>query len=575
MVAILDWRERIREGRSLIPIEELNLDHELAEEALDRFKNFRLMDVAGTPRIGEVAAPFIYDIVRTVFGSYNPETNTRSIRHIYVQIPKKNSKTTYGALIMLLQLLINQTYGQKLVMVAPSSAIAHEGFDQARNAVDQDRHLRAMFKCRKGQHDASIYYEDTNSTLQLQSLTAGGLTGIKALATMVDETHQCARSRSEAANIFTQLKGSLMTRLEGFMMQFTTQSPDWPVGIFKAEMETARAIRDGVIERDDYLPVIYEFDEEIIENGWWKNPRLWELINPNLNRSVSLKALKEQYREERSKGPQDEAIWCSQYLNMEVGGKSGLGRSGWEVANKFWDAAKADFTLADMIEQCSVITVGLDLGGLRSLLGLAFLGRRIPTEEGDDPDQWMLWSRAWCTDIAWQRNKKYVDAYQGFRDDGDLVVYPDDHFELIYRDISELIVQVLPKLPHEGRGIALDKAGYSGFEEVLEAYGVNKEHTRVVKQGAYLEPQIEEVERKLVKGNLKYAQSNMLSWMIQAVDIILKGGRQAVERDSLHGNHDCILAMLDAAALMMEIPARISDAPLIYHPALVKQDQAE
>ena len=43
-----------------------------------------------------------------MFGSVDPVTRERMIRELFALVPKKNSKTTDGALLMVTALLLNQ-----------------------------------------------------------------------------------------------------------------------------------------------------------------------------------------------------------------------------------------------------------------------------------------------------------------------------------------------------------------------------------------------------------------------------------------------------------------------------------
>ena len=68
--AVPDWKDRLLTGRSLVP--RLPLNEAEADNAEWIFKHLRLPDVRGTPEIGEVGRPWIYEIVRALFGSYDP-----------------------------------------------------------------------------------------------------------------------------------------------------------------------------------------------------------------------------------------------------------------------------------------------------------------------------------------------------------------------------------------------------------------------------------------------------------------------------------------------------------------------
>src|SRR5262245_8918567 len=105
-LSCLDWEDRIRTGRSLVP--ELPLNVAMATKAVLAFNKLRLADVPGTPSMAEAGGEWFRNIVRALFGSLDPVSKQRMIRELFLLVPKKNSKTTDGALLMLIALLLNE-----------------------------------------------------------------------------------------------------------------------------------------------------------------------------------------------------------------------------------------------------------------------------------------------------------------------------------------------------------------------------------------------------------------------------------------------------------------------------------
>jgi phage terminase large subunit-like protein len=93
-----DWQNRIRTGQSLIPDLPL-LDKVAAERAVNVFDRLRLPDVTGKPLLKEAAGDWFRDIVRALHGSI--VNGERMVREPFLLVPKKSSKTSYGAALML------------------------------------------------------------------------------------------------------------------------------------------------------------------------------------------------------------------------------------------------------------------------------------------------------------------------------------------------------------------------------------------------------------------------------------------------------------------------------------------
>lgn len=84
-----DWADRIRGGSSIIPAP---IFPDQAEQALRVFKELRIVDAPGSPKFGEACAPWVFDLVASIFGAYDAESGKRLITEWFVCLPKKNSK---------------------------------------------------------------------------------------------------------------------------------------------------------------------------------------------------------------------------------------------------------------------------------------------------------------------------------------------------------------------------------------------------------------------------------------------------------------------------------------------------
>ena len=116
-----DWQERILSRRSLVP--DLTLFEAEAERALRVFRRLRMPDVTGTPTNGEACGEWVLDIVRAIFGAYDPVARRRMIREFFVLIPKKNGKSSLAAAIMVTAAIVNRRPAAELLLIAPTKKI--------------------------------------------------------------------------------------------------------------------------------------------------------------------------------------------------------------------------------------------------------------------------------------------------------------------------------------------------------------------------------------------------------------------------------------------------------------------
>lgn len=324
--AVPDWEERIIARRSLVPT--LPLHDDQAEKALRIFKRLRVPDIFGKPTYGEVCDEWVFDLVRTIFGAYDVETKCRAIQEIFLLVPKKNGKSSIAAAIIVTAALMNERPEAELLLIAPTMTIANIAFKQAAGIVLADETLSKLFHIRE--HLRSIKLRETPGTvaseIMIKAADGDVITGGKATYTLIDETHEFAR-KSRAAGIFVELRGALASRPDGFLMQITTQSKEAPAGVFKEELDQARAVRDGRIKLP-VLAVLYELPQRMAKK--WQDPDTWGMVNPNLGRSVNPDFLRNQIVAAKEKGRRRFSCWrrsISMLKSVSASGRAGVVRS--------------------------------------------------------------------------------------------------------------------------------------------------------------------------------------------------------------------------------------------------------
>jgi phage terminase large subunit-like protein len=270
-----DWQEQIqRRGGTLMP--KLELDQVRADRAVEIFDSLRLPDVSGLPLLKEAAGDWFRSIVRTLHGSIDKDSGKRQVREVFLLVPKKNSsKTSNGAALMLTSLLMNKMPNAEFLLISPTQPITEIAFNQVAGMIEADPGLGDRLHIQY--HIKKITYLPTGATLQIKSFSPDILTGVKPAGVLVDELHVVS-GNANADRVIGQLRGGLISQKEGFLVFITTQSERPPAGVFKAELDKARDIRDG--KRDGaMLPVLYEFPDEIRKDQTrWSEASNWWMV---------------------------------------------------------------------------------------------------------------------------------------------------------------------------------------------------------------------------------------------------------------------------------------------------------
>jgi phage terminase large subunit-like protein len=531
-----DWEERILDGRSLVP--ELPLFKAEAAKALRCFKRLRLPDVIGTPKLGEVCGEWFYPIVAALFGSYDPDTNIRHISEVFQLIPKGNSKSSNGGAVMLTAMIVNRRPEAEFLFIAPTMEIAAIAYKQAKGTIRLDSELSKIFQVQD--HIRKITHRQTGATLQIKAADTDVITGSKAVGTMIDETHQFAR-KSNAAEIFVELRGALTKRPDGFLFQTTTQSKQAPSGVFASELALARAVRDGKMQNMPMLPVLYELPDRLAKDGGWKDRRYWPLVNPNLGRSTNEDFLAREVMRAEADGPAAVALIASQHFNVQIG--MSLRADGWAGANYWSRGVEEGLTLDAVLERSEAVVVGIDGGGLDDLLGIAVLGREKETK------QHLAWTHALISPEGLERRNANTGFYERFQQDGDLTVVEELPDDISY--VTDIVEKA--KDSKKLSGVGVDAIGIGGIVDALAKIGVTQEDKMLVgvRQGISLMGAIKTVERKLVDGSFKHGGQALMTWCAGNARIVpTPTGMRVARDDSGYGKIDPLMALFNASALL-------------------------
>lgn len=534
-----DWAERVLDPNGkLIPFEPLFPEE--AESALRVFRELRVMDVAGSPTMGEICRPWLLDFVQSVFGAYNPETGRRLLTEFFLLISKKNAKSTTAAGIMLTALIRNWRKSAEFLILAPTIEVANNSFYPARDMVRADEELSDLLHVQD--HTRTITHRGNNASLKVVAAEDQAVGGKKATGVLVDELWLFGK-RANAENMLREATGGLASRPEGFTIFLSTQSDEPPAGVFRQKLKYARDVRDGLVQDKRFVPVLYEFPEKMLESEAYLDRRYFYVTNPNLGASVDVEFLDRELGKAKNDGDESMRGFLSKHLNVEIG--MSLRSDRW-VGADFWESsAVKSLPLEDVLKRSEVVTVGIDGGGLDDMLGMSVIGRE------EDTGHWLLWSHAWIHPIVLERRKSEAPKFLDFERDGDLT---------IVKDIGEDVEQVADFVKQVEDSDLLDKVGVdqAGIGAIVDAI-VDKEiaHDRIVgiPQGWRLVGAIKTTERKLAEKALLHDNQRLMSWCVSNAKVEPRGNAIIITKQaSGTAKIDPLMAAFDAVALMAMNP---------------------
>lgn len=534
-----DWERRIVARQSLVPVGPLFPD--VAADAMDVFGALRMMEADGSPTMGEACLPWVMDLVKALFGAYDPERRRRLITNYFLMVSKKNGKSMIAAGAMLTALILNTRPAAEFLILAPTKEAAENAYKPIREMILADEELTDRFQ--EQQHVKTVTCRLSRATLKVVAADSATVTGKKATGVFVDELHEFGKS-AKAAAMLTEATGGITSRPEGFVFYCTTQSENPPAGVFKDKLAYARKVRDGKVKDPRFLPVIYEFPEHMLKAKAYENLDNAYITNPNWGISVDADVIAQKLQEAAETGEHAIRDVRAKHLNVQVG--MHMAGDPWAGALYWEQRGDKRVTLDFILSECEVVVVGADGGGLDDLLGLAVEGRLKGTKNC------VLWNKAWIHPIGIERRQSEESKYLDFEKDGDLVVV-----ERPGQDLEE-VAAICKRIFDSGllAKIGLDpERTHKVLLQALVDAGIPVELIIGISQGWRLTGSMAVAERGLQDGSLVHADQPLMAWCVGNAKVVPTGNAFLITKQaSGTGKIDPLMASLNAVTLMATNP---------------------
>lgn len=555
-----DWADRLRRGESIIPAP---IFPDEAQKGLEVMRSLRIVDAPGSPTIGEASGQWIFDLAATVFGAYDAESGRRLITEWFVMLPKKNFKSGLAASIMLTCLIRNWRQSAEFTILAPTLEVANNSFGPAKDMVafeepDEDEQLADLIQVQT--HVKTLTHREKNATLKVIAADANTAAGKKSVGTLIEELWLFGK-QANAKEMLREALGGLASRPEGFVIWITTQSDEPPAGVFKEKLQYARDVRDGKVHDPQFVPIIYEHPPEMIKVKEHLLVENLGVVNPNLGYSVDWAFLEREHRKATEEGDASLRGFLAKHGNVEIG--LALRSDRWAGAD-FWEVAAhaPGLSLDKLMEDCEVIDVGIDGGGLDDLLGLAVIGREKDTRN------WLAWTHAWAHPSVLGRRKEIASRLRDFERDGDLTMVAQIGEDV--RDVAEIVATIYQAGLLDKVGA--DPAGIGSVLDALADVGIPEDKVKGISQGWTLSGAIKTAERRLAtaanwqasadvavpEGVLIHAGQPLMAWCVGNARVVPVGNAVNITKQaSGTGKIDPLMALFNAVTLMSLNPAAL------------------
>ena len=221
-------------------------------------------------------------IIREVFGTV--KNGKRQYRTVYIEIPRKNGKTSWAATMALYMLFMESKRDREaeIYSAAADRDQASLVFNQAASMIRSNPALHK--ECNIIDSQKRIVHYKSGSFYRAIPAEAASAHGYNASCIIVDELH--TQPSRELVDTLITSQGA---REEPLTIFLTTAGYDQN-SICWEYHEYARQISEGVIKDPSFYGVIYAADE----NDDWQKKSTWRKANPNLGISINEEFLKQE-----------------------------------------------------------------------------------------------------------------------------------------------------------------------------------------------------------------------------------------------------------------------------------------
>ena len=425
--------------------------------------------------------PWQAKIVRDIFG-WKRSNGTRRYRTVYIEVPRKNGKSTLAAGLALYLLLCDDEQRPQVYSAAGDRGQARIVFDAARAMCRANERIMGEVRLLHNRimaPKAGGWYE----ALSAEAYTKHGLS---ASGIIFDELHV-----QPNRDLWDVLTTSVGARRQPLTIAITTAGHDRSSICWEMHQRAKAAIANP--ENDPHFYGVI-FGAEQSED--WKSEEVWKRANPNYGVSLTPDYMREKCSEASSNASAENTfrnLHLNQWTEQAIR---------WLPVDA-WDKCQREYTLDDFAgEPC---WAALDLASTRDINALTLLFRR--------DDAFYLLNRYWMpSEAKSQPGRSETAQARRWADLGHITATEGNvtDYGVIVADILDVCERV------DVQCLAYDPWGPGpNLVQQLQAGGFPHDRLREFRQniGSFASPS-KEFERRIANNTIHHNGDPVLRWMV-------------------------------------------------------------
>lgn len=518
---------------------------------VDRFLRFarRLRHIKGSRWAGQPLELDLWQVVYVVaplFG-WRRADGTRLYRRLWLEVPRKNGKSTLSAAIQLFLLKSDGEPGAEVYAAATDRRQAREVFDVAKAMVLASPWLSKHLEVTRD----SIIYPATFSKFEVLSADADRKHGMNVHGAVIDEVHV-----HKSRDLIEVIETGTGSRENPLTLGITTAGVDDPGSIYSERHNEAVAVADGSIDDHELHVVIFgidEGDDPFDESSWRK-------ANPGFGTSVRPDYLAGEARKAKNT-PARLNTFLRLHLNVRTGQVTR-----WLDVDRL-DASNARWLERDELDFDGEAYGGLDLSSAVDLTAAVFV---IPSVEKmalnpEKPDKREdvvvldVVVRAWTpAGTMLERERSDQAPYSQWVADGHLLTSPGDVID--YDDLERELFLIAGGIP-AGFERLEPEDDYEGLELDIQALNFDRWGSKQIVQHladgglevwqmgqgfADMTAPMKEAERLIMQGRVR-CRNPLFRWALASLAVKMDAaGNIKPDREHSTGRIDVFVAFVMA-----------------------------
>lgn len=417
-------------------------------------------------------------ILTTIFGWVHRETGLRRFRDVYLEIPRKNAKSTLSSGVALYMVSADGEQGAEVYSAATTKDQARIVFDDAKAMAERSPDMRTYLGLAIMQH--SITVAQTASSFKPLAAEGSTLDGLNVHFTVLDELH--AHKTRAVYDVIDTARGA---REQSLLWNITTAGTDLSGICYERRTYTTKVL-ERVIDDHSTFGIIYSIDEgddPFVEASWAK-------ANPNWLVSVLRDDMEAASRNaENSESSRNN--YFTKRLNVWVNGESA-----WMDMVAWAKCGDPSMHLPDFAgEKC---WMGLDLAQKKDFAALCLVFQRDGI--------WHVCTRLYLNELAVQESGNA--HLSGWARSGHVIVTDGaiTDFDVLADDMRSYCSQF------DVQEIAFDPALSMYFAGKLIEEGLPL--VEITQRAMFFTPPLIQVENLVLEKKLKFDGNPVMTWMV-------------------------------------------------------------